>query len=255
MKDIKKKILELYKNGLKSKEISEKLNVEYATVTKIVNNEQHRILRAKNPEKFRESANARYPRYAKKAQARANKRYSEKGEEIRAIWKEDKKKNPKKWFEIRKKYRERNPEHVKDLRNKNYLKHKERNRPRVTKRGKEIRTKTKLKVYTHYSNGVPKCACCGVTGIEFLTVDHIVPKLKMKKDQKMIEIGYMSYATGHRLNQWLVTKKFPKGFQILCYNCNFAKGVFGDCPHKIKLKKSQNNLPKLEEIVIKSAQE
>jgi len=237
MKDVKKKILELHKNGIKRKEISEKLNVEYSTVTKIVKNDQTKIRRANNPEKFREKANARYPRYAKKAQARANKRYSEKREEIHAVWKEDRKKNPKKWFEIRKKYREKNPEHVKDLSRQNYAKHKEKNRPGVNKRGTEIRKKRKLEVYTHYSDGVPKCACCGVTGIEFLTVDHIIPKLEMKKDPKMIEIGFRASSTGHRLNQWLVTNNFPKGFQILCWNCNFAKGVFGNCPHKKKLEK------------------
>jgi len=254
MKDMKKKILELHKNGIKRKEISEKLNVKYSTVSKIVKNDQLKIRRAKNPEKFREKANARYPRYAKKAQARSNKYYSEKKDEILAGYKEDRKKNPKKWFEIRKKYRKRNPEHVKDLRNKNYAKHKEKNRPRLSKRGKEIRKKTKLEVYTHYSNGVPKCACCGVTGIEFLTVDHIIPKLEMKKDQKMIEIGFRTNFKAHRLSQWLIKNNFPKGFQIFCWNCNYAKGVFGECPHKIKLKKSQNNLPKLEEIIIKNAQ-
>jgi len=222
MKDMKKKILELHKNGIKRKEISEKLNVEYATVTKIVKNDQ---------------ANARYPRYAKKAIASARKRYSEKREEILAVWKEDRKKNPKKWFEIRKKYRERNPEHVKNLRNQNYAKHKEKNRPRVNKRGTEIRKKTKLDVYTHYSNGVPKCACCGVSGIEFLTVDHIIPKLEMEKDQKMIKKGFRANFKANRLSQWLIKNNFPKGFQILCWNCNFAKGVFGECPHQRKLEK------------------
>jgi len=250
MKDVKKKILELHKKGIMRKEISEKLNVEYATVIKIVKNEHKRILRAKNPEKFRESARARYPRYAKKVQADSRKRYSEKREEILAGYKEDRKKNPKKWFEIRKKYRERNPEHVKDLRRQNYTKHKEKNRPRLNKRGTEIRKKTKLDIYTHYSNGVPKCACCGVSGIEFLTVDHIIPKLEMEKDQKIIKKGFRANFKANRLSQWLIKNNFPKGFQILCWNCNFAKGVFGECPHKIKLKKSQNNLPKLEEITI-----
>jgi len=188
------------------------------------------------------SANARYPRYAKKAQARANKRYSEKRDEILAATKEDRKKNPKKWFEIRKKYRERNPEHVKKLSRQNYAKHKERNRPRVNKRGKEIRKKTKLEVYTHYSNGVPKCACCGVTGIEFLTVDHIIPKREMEKDQKLIEKRFRANFKANRLSQWLIKNNFPKGFQILCWNCNYAKGVFGDCPHKIKLKKSLTDM-------------
>ena len=56
MKDMKKKILELHKKGIKRKEISEKLNVKYSTVTKIVKNDQIKIRRAKNPEKFREKA-------------------------------------------------------------------------------------------------------------------------------------------------------------------------------------------------------
>ncbi len=77
----------------------------------------------------------------------------------------------------------------------------------------------------------------------------------MAKDQKMIEKRFRAKLKAHPLNQWLITNNFPKGFQILCWNCNYAKGVFGECPHKIKLKKSQNNLPKLEEIVIKSAKD
>ena len=36
MKELKKKILELFKNGLKAKEISEKINVEYAIVRRII---------------------------------------------------------------------------------------------------------------------------------------------------------------------------------------------------------------------------
>ena len=30
----------------------------------------------------------------------------------------------------------------------------------------------------------------------------------------------------------LKNNNFPKGFQILCWNCNFAKGVLGKCSHK-----------------------
>ena len=232
MKDLKKKVLELYKNGLKAKEISEKLNVEYATARQTVKNDQVRIRRAKNPEKYRKPANARYPRYAEKAKARANKRYSEKKDEILAGWKEDRKKNPKKWFEISKRYRERNPEHVKDLRRQNYAKHKEKNRPRANKKVLERYAKRKLQVYTHYSNGIPKCACCGIMKIEFLTMDHIMPKSEMEKEPKMIKMGFKATRKAAQLNLWLVTNNFPKGFQILCWNCNFAKGMLGKCPHK-----------------------
>jgi len=181
MKELKKKILELFKNGLKAKEISEKINVEYAIVRNIVKLEQDRIRRAKDPQKFRDSANRRYPRYAEKTIARSAKRYEEKKDEILEGYKEDRQKNPQKWFEIRKKYRERKPRHVKDLRNTNYAKHAERNRPRVNKRANELNHKNKEIVYTHYSkelsnSDIPNCNCCGYTGIEFLTVDHIIPK-------------------------------------------------------------------------------
>ena len=40
---------------------------------------------------------------------------------------------------------------------------------------------------------------------------------------------------GAPLNQWLITNNFPNGFQILCWNCNFAKGspaVSFKCPHQ-----------------------
>ena len=90
-----------------------------------------------------------------------------------------------------------------------------------------------MQVYTHYSNGSPKCACCGVTGIEFLTVDHIIPKLEMVKDSKMIKMGFRVTRKASGLCEWLVTNNFPKGFQILCWNCNFAKGKLGKCPHAV----------------------
>ena len=30
---------------------------------------------------------------------------------------------------------------------------------------------------------------------------------------------------------WLVQNNFPEGFQLLCNNCNLAKGFYGECPH------------------------
>ena len=111
-------------------------------------------------------------------------------------------------------------------------KHKEKNRPRVNKAALERQRKRKLFVYTRYSNGIPECTCCGITGIEFLTIDHIIPKRKMENDPKMIKIGFKSTRKAGALNQWLVTNNFPKGFQILCWNCNFAKGILGKCPHQ-----------------------
>ena len=244
MKEHKKKILELYKNGLQAKEISKKINVEYAIVRGIIKNEQARLLYAKDENDF-----------AKKARANASKRYEEKKDEISAKTKEDRKINPEKYRLKRQKEKAKDPEGYNAKKRANWAKHKIRNRPRVNKRANELNHERKEIVHTHYSkklsnSDVPCCNCCGYTGIEFLTVDHIIPKREMEKKvrsmvrsisenvsltSKEIAMGYNAKRKGHPLNQWLITNNFPKGFQILCWNCNFAKGspaVSFKCPHQ-----------------------
>lgn len=67
-----------------------------------------------------------------------------------------------------------------------------------------------------------KCKCCGETIIEFLTIDHMnghsTPRIKRRGGQRQI------------LRE-IVESGFPDSIQILCYNCNCAKGVYGECPH------------------------
>lgn len=38
---------------------------------------------------------------------------------------------------------------------------------------KRVRIKLKLEALTAYSKGKPKCICCGIARIEFLSIDHI----------------------------------------------------------------------------------
>lgn len=56
------------------------------------------------------------------------------------------------------------------------------------------------------------------------------------------EIEYIDHINGNgskhrkKLNntdmyRWLIKNKYPEGFQVLCMNCNFAKGMYGICPH------------------------
>lgn len=33
------------------------------------------------------------------------------------------------------------------------------------------------------------------------------------------------------LYAWLHANKYPDGFQVLCHNCNMAKGFYSRCPH------------------------
>ncbi len=112
-----------------------------------------------------------------------------------------------------------------------------KNRERIAKRKKlqwkqqrEIRVKMwlklKLEVFSHYSGGQPRCKCCGEKVIEFLTIDHINGGgRKHIKSVRELRGGYVFYT-------WLKKNNYPKGFQILCYNCNCGKRSKKSCPHK-----------------------
>ena len=85
----------------------------------------------------------------------------------------------------------------------------------------------KREVYEHYSKGKPKCNCCGEdTSLDFLCMDHI----KGRKDKK----GNVDKRGGASLYAYLKNNDFPKGYQVLCWNCNSTKGVYTKCPHKTK---------------------
>ena len=81
------------------------------------------------------------------------------------------------------------------------------------------RYKLKKDVLNHYGH---KCACCGETTFEFLTLDHIDGN--GAKHRKRVGNVY----------SWLRKNNYPSGYQILCFNCNCAKGFYGKCPHQNK---------------------
>ena len=87
----------------------------------------------------------------------------------------------------------------------------------------------KLLVINHYGG---KCACngCRETTLEFLTIDHI--KGGGTKHRKQIK-----NKGGNVFYTWLIKHKFPKGYQVLCFNCNFGKWANGGvCPHNKRRK-------------------
>jgi len=90
--------------------------------------------------------------------------------------------------------------------------------------GKKWREKLRLDVLIHYSGNPPKCACCGESYIEFLTVDHI--NGGGVKHRKKVGI------TGTFFYRWLKKNSYPKEFRVLCYNCNCSIGHYGYCPHE-----------------------
>lgn len=80
--------------------------------------------------------------------------------------------------------------------------------------------KLKLEVLTYYSNGTPKCVCCGESHIEFLTIDHI----NGDGNKQRMEIAGNRRFSGSVFYQWLKSNNYPEGYQILCSNCNMGKG-------------------------------
>ncbi len=87
---------------------------------------------------------------------------------------------------------------------------------------KTMETKERLReqVFSHYGK---KCKCCGEERIEFLSIDHV----EGGGNQHRREVG--NYINLYR---WIVKNDFPATIQILCFNCNLAKGFFGYCPHE-----------------------
>lgn len=123
-------------------------------------------------------------------------------------------------------YREKNREKIR-------IKNKERNqkfrsiqsnRLRLNEKSREYDKQIKIEVFMHYSNGTMKCACCGENYLEFLSIDHI--NNNGSKHRKELD------GPGTKLHRWLKKNNYPEGFQVLCMNCNFAKGHFGRCPHE-----------------------
>jgi len=96
---------------------------------------------------------------------------------------------------------------------------------------KNERNDIRLKVLQYYSkllsnSNIPCCRCCGLNStVTFLAIDHIAGIKEMDSEPELIKLGYSSKLKTYRLNRWIMDNNFPEGFQILCHNCNFAKGM------------------------------
>jgi len=91
--------------------------------------------------------------------------------------------------------------------------------------GRRWREKLRKEVFTHYAGDPPICKCCGEDKKEFLVIDHI--KGKGAQHRKKYKI-----TSGAGLHSWLRKNSYPKGFRVLCDNCNMSLGRYGYCPHQ-----------------------
>lgn len=69
------------------------------------------------------------------------------------------------------------------------------------------------------------CGCCGETEMLFLTVDHVNGGgIKHRTEVKQ---------NGNAFYSWLRNRGFPRGYQVMCFNCNFGRWANGGrCPHE-----------------------
>lgn len=69
----------------------------------------------------------------------------------------------------------------------------------------------------------PTCKCCKLSDQRFLTIDHVYGGGRQQRKNLNLHALYSKLANN---------KLSLKDYQILCMNCNWAKGIFGTCPHK-----------------------
>jgi hypothetical protein len=102
-------------------------------------------------------------------------------------------------------------------------KERRRNDPNVNIRARESHRRTRMAALIAYGGDPPHCACCGEAELKFLAIDHI----NGGGTAHARELGGSSLIV-----HWLKRHGYPAGFQVLCHNCNTAKGHYGQCPHQ-----------------------
>ena len=93
--------------------------------------------------------------------------------------------------------------------------------PEMLARRAELRAQRRLEVLIHYGGKQPSCRCCKERQVEFLTIDHINGGGYQHKKKHGIGSIYL----------WLRVNNYPKGYRVLCFNCNLSRAIYGECPH------------------------
>lgn len=117
-----------------------------------------------------------------------------------------------------------------ELMEKNTAKKKRKCKSCDAKNSKLRKLTIKQEVMRTYGN---KCVCCEEDNLIFLTIDHIDGNgADERRSLGGKSIGSAIYSHIKKLG-------YPKdNYQILCFNCNFAKHVLGTCPHSLKKKRN-----------------
>lgn len=93
-------------------------------------------------------------------------------------------------------------------------------RAEIRERKRKLYLRLRQETIDHYGG---RCTCCGESIIELLVIDHVNNDGAVHR--KLVGRGEMFY-------YWLRRNGYPSEFQVLCWNCNAAKEIYGICPHK-----------------------
>ena len=104
--------------------------------------------------------------------------------------------------------------HERICKNCSSKRYKEQYRPQYKLYNRKRSQQIKLEVFKYYSGlTIPKCCKCGYDDIRALSIDHI--------DGGGAE--HRRKLTHKNFYNWLIKNNYPKGFQVLCMNCQFIK--------------------------------
>lgn len=98
------------------------------------------------------------------------------------------------------------------------------------------RAQSRLDALHAYGGPHPVCACpgCGEDRLPFLSLDHINGGGNMERKALTLKQsnGKHNHSSpgGGALFRWLKKMNYPPGYQVLCHNCNTAKGNNPHCP-------------------------
>lgn len=167
------------------------------------------------------------PRCGRKLNTEKFSKSSNRTDGLEVYCKECKKKYSRKYYKINRekilkqtqKCYKKNIEKNRDKRRLYSNEYYQKNKKRILLDKKNKHQALKLEVINHYGG---KCECCGEKEILFLTIDHI--NGGGNNHRKII--GYS------KLYYWLKKNNYPKGYRVLCFNCNCVLGFTDVCPHK-----------------------
>ena len=69
------------------------------------------------------------------------------------------------------------------------------------------------------------CVCCGEDGEPFLNLDHV-------NGDGSTHRKTINQTASSTIYRWARNNNFPNILQLLCWNCNIARYIYGECPHQ-----------------------